>query len=168
MTIGGHIRYICSNGMNEVRIKEGIRYVTRNGVFTEPLVPFFNNKFQAFIQEPGKSVLTLCSWNYFGRYINNFQDHELDLVREYSMLDYMYKSRGGHYTHALEVSSIYELHESLETLVSEFSKDFSLEAIVEFFSTISIYSLSDVKIEEELIYELNIVERVKEIYHEII
>lgn len=64
--------------------------------------------------------------------------------------------RNGHYCHALEVNSLYELEETIGSLVQEFQEQYSKEEIMTFFNTISIYCLED-KNEKE-IYDFDISE----------
>lgn len=70
------------------------------------------------------------------------------------------ESRNGHYCHALEVNDLYELESTIETLVQEFSEQYSQKEILEFFDSISIYCLED-KNEQE-VFDFNIANFIKE------
>lgn len=74
-----------------------------------------------------------------------------------SILEAVIKSRGNHYCHAIEVSSVYELTESIEALCTEFyHQGYDKTDMKLFFSTISVYSLSEDDSETDLIHDLNI------------
>lgn len=64
------------------------------------------------------------------------------------------KNRGGHYVHALEVTSVYEIEEIIAAAASEFSS-YGIEALKEFFNTIAIYYIGDDPQEEEEVYNFN-------------
>ena len=74
------------------------------------------------------------------------------------LLDVIAK-RNGHYCHALEVNNIYELQAIIENLHDDFTKEYNLDDIIEFFNTIEIYCLDD-KNEEE-IFSFDIVNFIK-------
>jgi len=60
-----------------------------------------------------------------------------------AILEKIIDSRNGHYCHALEVNDVCELKSAVESLHDEFSKDYSLEEIKDFFNTMEIYCLDD-------------------------
>lgn len=72
------------------------------------------------------------------------------------------KSRGGHYVHALEVYSRYELECIVEMLYHEFAQQYTTEQILEFFDTLSVYSMGD-DAESDDIYSLDLVEFIFEL-----
>jgi hypothetical protein len=55
-----------------------------------------------------------------------------------AILNKVIDTRNGHYCHAIEVSTVYELKVVIETLYSEFENEFTVEEIKEFFSSMSI------------------------------
>ena len=59
------------------------------------------------------------------------------------ILDYIIEQRKGHYCHALELASAYELECVIESVMMELGEQFSLEDYLEFFNSISIYHLPD-------------------------
>ena len=72
------------------------------------------------------------------------------------ILNDIIENKKGHYCHALEVNNIDDLKNCIETLYSEFIEKYTLLDIVEFFESISIYSLNDNN--EKEIYDFNIKE----------
>jgi hypothetical protein len=83
------------------------------------------------------------------------------------ILDKVITERKGHYCHAVELGSAYELECCIEQLYSEFEEEFSKEDIIEFFETMDIYYYKeegeeDSKEEEEL-YNFNIANFIEEI-----
>ena len=78
-----------------------------------------------------------------------------------TILSNIIKSRGGHYVHVLEVYSRYELESIVEILYHEFAQQYTTEQILEFFDTLSIYSMSDA--ESDDIYSLDLVEFIFEL-----
>lgn len=74
-----------------------------------------------------------------------------------TILENIIEKRKGMYVHALEVNSLEELTDIIETLTDEFNKDgFSFEDIKQFFDTMSIYYLGDDDKEESIIYNFDI------------
>ena len=74
-----------------------------------------------------------------------------------TILENIIEKRKGMYVHALEVNSLEELTDIIETLTDEFYRDgFSFKDIKQFFDTMSIYYLGEDKAEESLIYDFNI------------
>ena len=65
-----------------------------------------------------------------------------------TILNKVIESRGGHYCHALEVSSTYEIENAIEAISSEF-RDESEDTLKDFFNTISIYYLEDSELTNE-------------------
>lgn len=55
----------------------------------------------------------------------------------------------GHYCHVLEVFDVDELETIIDTLVNEFQSEYSDKDIIDFFSTLTVYTVDD----EELDYE---------------
>lgn len=64
------------------------------------------------------------------------------------------KNRGGHYVHALEVETVYEIENVISEIANEFS-DHGIEALKEFFNTIAIYFIGDGPEEEEEVYNFD-------------
>ncbi len=95
------------------------------------------------------------------------------------VLDYIIESRNGHYCHALELSTAYELECVIESLISELGEQFTLTDYINFFNSIELYYYYDVDsyddidqlteeqqaIDEEELYNLNITEAVTECYN---
>lgn len=65
-----------------------------------------------------------------------------------AILNKIIESRNGNYVHAVEVSSIYEIENIIESIASEFSEE-SFDTLKEFFNTISIYFLEDEELTDE-------------------
>ena len=90
------------------------------------------------------------------------------------ILDYIIEQRNGHYCHALELTSAYDLECVIESLIMELGEQFTLNEYLEFFNSISIYFLADDDsskeyndaIENEL-YNADISELVKEAYNDL-
>ena len=59
------------------------------------------------------------------------------------ILDRVLEDRKGHYCHALEVSSIYELEYIVESLIDQFGDEYTDLEYIQFFESMSIYSLDD-------------------------
>lgn len=78
-----------------------------------------------------------------------------------TILSDVIKSRGGQYVHVLEVYSRYELESIVESLYHEFAQQYTTEQILEFFDTLSVYSMDDA--EDENIYSLDLVEFIFEL-----
>ena len=81
------------------------------------------------------------------------------------ILNKILKERQGHYVHALEVETVYELEQITETLYHELKESFFHNEIIDFLSTMDIYYLAEVEIpkEEKEIYNFNIEEHIKNI-----
>lgn len=60
-------------------------------------------------------------------------------MRNNKLLQHIVKMRKGHYCHALELSSDYDFQETIEQVVCEFEDSFTVDDIIDFFSTIEIY-----------------------------
>ena len=76
------------------------------------------------------------------------------------ILNYVIKEKNGHYCHVLEVHDIYELQSCIENITDEFiNLNFSINDIINFFDSITIYSLSEEN--EEEVYNFDIVEYIK-------
>ena len=65
------------------------------------------------------------------------------------ILDDIIKKRNGHYCHVLEVFNVDELESIVNSLVNEFQSEYNDKDIIDFFSTIAVYTSDD----EELDYE---------------
>ena len=87
------------------------------------------------------------------------------------ILSKIIESRKGHYIHALEVSTIDEIREVIESIIHEFPEE-SEETVIDFFSTMSIYpypadedeeNRQDPDIEQK-IYDLDMEKLVKGVY----
>lgn len=79
-----------------------------------------------------------------------------------TILSNVIKSKGGHYVHVLEVYSRYELESIVEMLYHEFAQQYTTEQILEFFDTLSVYSMGD-DAESDDIYSLDLVEFIFEL-----
>lgn len=64
--------------------------------------------------------------------------------------------RNGHYVHALEVSNVYELESILESLFNEYIDEYSIETIIDFCNTLSIYCVDDEN--ENEVYNFDVTE----------
>jgi len=65
-----------------------------------------------------------------------------------AILSKIIESRNGHYCHALEVSSIYEIENCIESIALEFS-DESEYTLKEFFNTIEVHYLEDSELTDQ-------------------
>ena len=73
-------------------------------------------------------------------------------------------ARNGHYIHALEVSNIYELESILESLFNEYINKYSIETIIEFCNTLSIYYFdgeNENEFDENEVYNFDVSEFLK-------
>ena len=82
------------------------------------------------------------------------------MIDQSKILNYIIKEKKGNYCHVLEINDIYELQSIIENLTDEFiNLNFSSNDIINFFDSITIYSLSDEN--EEEINNFNIAEYIK-------
>ena len=65
-------------------------------------------------------------------------------------------ARKGHYVHALEVSNVYELESILESLFNEYIDKYSIETIIYFCNTLSIYCFDEEN--ENEVYNFDVTE----------
>lgn len=88
------------------------------------------------------------------------------------LLDYIIEQRKGHYCHALECTSAYDLECTIESLMMELGEQFTLAEYLEFFNSVELYFIADYdssteyndSVETEL-YNANIAEMVNECYN---
>ena len=59
------------------------------------------------------------------------------------LLDHIITDRKGHYCHALELANYYEYECVIEQIVSEYKGSFTLDEIIGFFDSISLYYYYD-------------------------
>ena len=78
-----------------------------------------------------------------------------------TILEKMYKERVI-YVHALEVSDVYELESLIENLTEQLIKDYTIEEVTKFVTSIQIYYLGNDEDEEEEVYNFYIENKVKE------
>lgn len=78
-----------------------------------------------------------------------------------NILTEVIKNRQGHYCHAIEVEDVFELQSCIDSLYDEFILDYSIDEIVEFFATISLYCLNDEN--ENDVYAFDIAEYIREL-----
>jgi hypothetical protein len=71
------------------------------------------------------------------------------------------EARNGHYIHAIEVTSKYDLECVIEQFYYEFIERYELEDIISFFNTISIYCLEDEH--EHEVYNFDITKFINEL-----
>lgn len=64
------------------------------------------------------------------------------------ILNKIIELRNGHYCHVIEVSDIYDIENCIQSIYSEFEED-GIDALKEFFNTISIYHLYDDELTED-------------------
>ena len=77
------------------------------------------------------------------------------------IIDYIIEQRKGHYCHALELSNVYELQSTIDSIYDEFIERYYKEEIIDFFNTISLYYYTEEeedKEEEEALYNFDIEE----------
>lgn len=55
------------------------------------------------------------------------------------ILNHITKCRKGHYVHALECSSVYDLQVAIENLINELKDQFTANDFVQFFSSMELY-----------------------------
>jgi len=77
-----------------------------------------------------------------------------------SLLNKIIESRNGHYCHCVEVSTVYDLENIAESIISENENDFSIEVITEFLESLTVYYLAEEgeeenEEEEEKIYNFS-------------
>lgn len=70
------------------------------------------------------------------------------------ILNEILENRGGHYVHALEVESAYEIENAISEIANEF-RNYGIEALKDFFNTITIYFIGDDPEEEEEVYNFD-------------
>lgn len=73
-----------------------------------------------------------------------------------TILDKIIESRNGHYVHAIEVESTYEIENVISEIANEFSS-YGIEALKEFFNSMTVYYIGadDAETENE-VYDFNI------------
>lgn len=71
------------------------------------------------------------------------------------ILETIIAERQGHYCHALEVASVYDLESTIEGLIDCYGDQFTDTDYIEFFQSIELYSLEDDKATEEAIYNFD-------------
>ncbi len=84
------------------------------------------------------------------------------------ILNKIMESRNGHYCHVLEVSTIYELENAIESILCEFEGE-KIESFIEFFNSITVYYLNDSELtemdnesQEEEVYNFNFEDSIKQ------
>tara|TARA_R110001592_G_scaffold87117_4_gene257273 strand:- start:38620 stop:38868 length:249 start_codon:yes stop_codon:yes gene_type:complete len=77
------------------------------------------------------------------------------------IIDIVFKQRGGHYCHAIEVSETHTLEAVAEQVISEFEGTHTEDEIIEFLETLSIYYLGDDKDVEEAVYDFSFTEYIQ-------
>lgn len=65
------------------------------------------------------------------------------------LFNHILQTRNGHYCHVVEVNSPYELESIVESIYDEFSDQFTIDDIKEFFNTIQVYFLESDDLSEE-------------------
>lgn len=74
-----------------------------------------------------------------------------------TILDEVIENRKGHYVHALEVEDVYEIENVISGIADEFSSH-GIEALKDFFYTMSIYYIGNDEEVENEVYNFNIEE----------
>jgi hypothetical protein len=72
-----------------------------------------------------------------------------------AILNKIIEARNGHYCHALEVATVYEIECTVEQIYSEFIGEHDEKVIIGFFESMQVYSLSEDETETEEIYNFN-------------
>jgi hypothetical protein len=60
-----------------------------------------------------------------------------------AILEQIIEDRKGQYCHAVEVNDIYELESIADSIIQEYQDSHSEQVIIEFLSSLEVYSLSD-------------------------
>jgi len=60
-----------------------------------------------------------------------------------SLLNKIIEQRNGHYCHAVEVSTVYDLENIAEAIISENEEEFSIDVIIEFLESLTVYYLAE-------------------------
>ena len=55
------------------------------------------------------------------------------------LLDHIIKVRGGHYCHCIEVEDTYDMESIAESIIQEYSEDFTEAEIIEFLESLEVY-----------------------------
>lgn len=71
-----------------------------------------------------------------------------------TILEAIIKARQGHYCHAIEVETTYDIENIIESIAREFPNE-SEETLKDFFNTISIYYIENEVETEEEVYEFS-------------
>lgn len=72
-----------------------------------------------------------------------------------TILDKVIKTRNGNYIHVLEVESTYEIENVISAISYEYRR-YGIEALKEFFNTMTIYYIGDDEETENEVYDFNI------------
>lgn len=72
-----------------------------------------------------------------------------------TILDTVIENMGGHYVHAIEVESTYEIENVISEIANEFS-ECGTEALKDFFNSMDIYYIGDDVETENEVYDFNI------------
>lgn len=73
-----------------------------------------------------------------------------------TILEKVIENKGGHYIHAIEVESTYELENIVEAMAGEFH-EYGVEALKDFFNSMAIYYIGDDAEMEEEVYNFDII-----------
>jgi hypothetical protein len=68
-----------------IQLEIGKKYITRNGLITEPLIKSNNGTryfFESKLNEPEFDTLSVRSWLGNGRFLTSNVNHSLDLISE--------------------------------------------------------------------------------------
>ena len=77
------------------------------------------------------------------------------------ILEKMYKERVI-YCHVLEVNNVHELERVIENSTEQLIKDFTIEDVTEFITTLGIYYLGDNEDEERRVFNFDVENKIKE------
>lgn len=80
-----------------------------------------------------------------------------------ALLNKIIEERSGHYCHAVEVSTVYDLENIAEAIVGENEDEFAMDIIIDFLESLTVYYLpqdgeEEDKEEEERIYNFSFAE----------
>jgi hypothetical protein len=68
-----------------IQLEIGKKYITRNGLVTEPLIKSNNGTryfFESKLNEPEHSTPSICAWLGNGKFLASGVNHRLDLISE--------------------------------------------------------------------------------------
>ena len=75
------------------------------------------------------------------------------------LLDHIINKRNGHYCHCIEVGDTYDMESIAESVIQEYSEDFTEAEIIEFLDSLDVYCTDEVN--EDSVYSFSFKEYIE-------